>query len=137
MLQNFHPRLRHPQSAIQFGTAALAASGTVTLECAVLDTPVAVSYKLSSLSYQFIKRMSKVPYVSIVNLIAGREIVPEFLQSKMTPGNLAKAVRPLLSKTGERKTMILGYEEVRRTLGLPGVYQRAAEAVLSKTIQVG
>ncbi len=127
----------HPQSAIQFGTAALAASGTVTLECAVLDTPVAVSYKLSSLSYQFIKRMSKVPYVSIVNLIAGREIVPEFLQSKMTPGNLAKAVRPLLSKTGERKTMILGYEEVRRTLGLPGVYQRAAEAVLSKTIQVG
>jgi lipid-A-disaccharide synthase len=126
----------HPISAIQFGTAALAASGTVTLECAVLDTPVVVSYKLSLLSYQFIKWMSKVPFVSIVNLIADRKIVPEFLQSQMTPDNLAKAVMPLLSKTSDRKTMILGYEEVRRTLGLPGVYQRAAEAVLSRTIHV-
>ncbi|MDP6532360.1 MAG: lipid-A-disaccharide synthase [Candidatus Marinimicrobia bacterium] len=122
------------QSAIECGTAALAASGTVTLECAVLDTPAVVSYRLSALSYQFIKRISKVPYVSIVNLIAGREIVPEYLQSSMTAANLSKAVLPLLSKSNERKTMILGYEEVRRTLGLPGVYQRAAEAILSKTI---
>jgi lipid-A-disaccharide synthase len=52
----------------------------------------------------------------------------------MTAANLSKAVLPLLSKSNERKTMILGYEEVRRTLGLPGVYQRAAEAILSKTI---
>jgi lipid-A-disaccharide synthase len=123
----------HPPSAIQFGTAAVAASGTVTLECAVLDTPVVVSYKLSTLSYQFIKRLSKVPFVSIVNLIANRQIVPEFLQSKMTAKNLTKAILPLLSKTQERKTMIINYEEVRRTLGLPGVYQRAADAILSKT----
>ncbi len=122
------------QSAIECGTAALAASGTVTLECAVLDTPAVISYRLSALSYQFIKRISKVPYVSIVNLIAGREIVPEYLQSSMTAANLSKAALPLLSKSNERKTMILGYEEVRRTLGLPGVYQRAAEAILSKTI---
>lgn len=121
------------KSAIECGTAALAASGTVTLECAVLDTPAVVSYKLSALSYQIISRMSKVPHVSIVNLIASREIVPEFLQSKMTAKNLSKAVLPLLSKSYERKKILLGFEEVRRTLGLPGVYQRAAEAILSKT----
>ncbi|MBT3216782.1 MAG: lipid-A-disaccharide synthase [Candidatus Marinimicrobia bacterium] len=136
-IYNLPPGVRveseHPPSAIQFGTAAVAASGTVTLECAVLDTPVVVSYKLSTLSYQFIKRLSKVPFVSIVNLIANRQIVPEFLQSKMTAKNLTKAILPLLSKTQERKTMIINYEEVRRTLGLPGVYQRAADAILSKT----
>ena len=51
----------------------------------------------------------------------------------MTAKNLTKAILPLLSKTQERKTMIINYEEVRRTLGLPGVYQRAADAILSKT----
>jgi lipid-A-disaccharide synthase len=76
--------------------------------------------------------MVTVPYASIVNLIADEIIVPEFIQSEMTSENLTNAMIPLLNKTSERKKMLLGYEKVRRTLGLPGVYDRAAEAIINR-----
>lgn len=123
----------NPREAILHGTAALVASGTATLECAVIDTPAVVCYRLSDFSFSFIRSISKVPFASIVNVIAEREIIPEFLQNRMTPENLTRALLPLLDQTRERKSMLLGFEEVRRTLGMPGVYERAAEAILKKT----
>ncbi len=124
---------REIQTAMMAGTAALVASGTATLEAAVLDLPMVVCYRLSAPTWWLARRMAKVPYASMVNLIVGRRVVPEYLQSDMTPGNLAGAVLPLLTNTTERKTMLSGFEEVRRTLGLPGVYERAANAILSET----
>ncbi len=119
---------------LEYGTAVLTSSGTATLQSAVQDIPAAVSYKLSLGSWFLAKNLSKVQFAAMTNLIAGKQIVPEFLQNEMTPENLAIAVKPLLNNSPERKNMLMGYEEVRRTLGMPGAYERAAEAILSKTI---
>jgi len=121
------------RAAMAYGTAALTASGTATLECAVLDTPEVVCYKLSSLSGLIAKRLNKSPFVAMVNLIAGREIVPEFLQKDVTANNLAGALKPLLEPSHKRRTMLSGFEEVRRLLGLPGAYSRAADFILKRT----
>ena len=121
-----------PRLTMYYGDAALVASGTATLEAAVLDIPMVVSYRFSLLTWIFAKRMAMVQYASMVNLIANEIIVPEFIQSDVTSENLMNAVIPLLNKTSERKKMLLGYEKVRRTLGMPGVYDRAAEAIIAR-----
>ncbi len=117
---------------LECGTAVITSSGTATLQAAVQDIPAVVCYKMSTGSWLLAKNMSKVPYAAMTNLVIGKQVVPEFLQYEMTPENLANAIRPLLMQTAERKEMLLGYEEVRRTLGLPGVYERAAEAILNR-----
>ena len=122
------------RKAIVAGTVAIVSSGTATLECAVEDTPIVVCYKLSSISWWMANNMTSVKYASMVNLIADENIVPEFLQYNMTEENLVKSVLPLLnSKSIERKKMLSGFDKVRRTLGMPGVYDRAAKAIISKT----
>ena len=118
--------------SILYADAALSSSGTATLECAVHDTPVVVCYRMSWFSWQIIKHLTNVPFASMVNLIAGKKIVPEFLQTAMKPKLIAGSVLNLFNRSGERKNMLLQFEAVRRSLGLPGVYDRAAEAVLNK-----
>ncbi len=117
---------------LEYGTAVLTSSGTASLQSAVQDIPAVVCYKMSAGSWFLAKNLSHVPYAAMTNLIVGRQIVPEFLQEEMTPKNLASAVKTLLKQTAERKEMLQGYEEVRRTLGLPGVYERTAEAILNR-----
>lgn len=119
-------------TAIQSATAALAASGTVTLETAVLDTPTVVCYRLSSVSWMLAKWFVHAPYASMANLIANASVVPEFLQGAMEPTSLAKALLPLLSNTPERKSMLSGFETIRRSLGVVGVYRRAAQTILDR-----
>ena len=121
------------RSAINYSTAAVTTSGTASLECAVLDTPEVVCYKLSRVSGFLAKRLSKTQYVSMANLISGREIVPELLQNEVRPQNIAKEIKPLINSTNDRRAMLDGFSEVRRTLGLPGVYDRAAGAILKRT----
>jgi lipid-A-disaccharide synthase len=121
------------RAAMAHGTVALTASGTATLECAVLDTPEIVCYKMSSLSGFIAKRLNKSPFAAMVNIIAGRKIVPEFLQNDMTVNNLVGAIKPLLKNSQKRRTMLKGFDEVRRSLGLPGVYDRAATLILKRT----
>ena len=122
------------RAAMAYGTVALTASGTATLECAVLDTPEVVCYKLSILSGQIAKRINRSPFISMANLIVGRKIVPEFLQEEATPENLSAALLSLLKNRNERRKIRDGYEEVRRLLGLPGAYDRAAKLVLKRTL---
>lgn len=123
-----------PSLCLEYGTAVLTSSGTATLQSAIHDIPAVVCYHMSSLSWFITRRMTHVPYAAMTNLIAGRKVVPEFLQSDFTPESLAGALIPLLHDSPKRKSMLLGYEEVRRTLGMPGAYERAAEAILSRTI---
>ena len=68
----------------------------------------------------------------MVNLIAGRMVVPEFLQRQVTQNNIVEALLPLLSDTVERKKLLEGMSQVRRSLGKPGAYDRAAEAILKR-----
>ena len=123
------------RKAMIAGTVAIVSSGTATLECAVEDMPMVVCYKFSTISWWMANNMTSVKYASMVNLIADENIVPEFLQHDMTEENLVKSVIPLLnSKSIERKKMLSGFDRVRRTLGMPGVYDRAAESIISRTI---
>ena len=120
-------------AAISYAKAAITASGTASLECAVLDTPEVVCYKLSYVSGLILKKLNKTPFISMVNLIANRKIVTEFVQSGVKVKNIVREITPLLSNTKQRKDMLLGFDEVRRSLGLPGVYKRAAESIMKKT----
>lgn len=123
-----------PRLVMQYGSVALVASGTATLESAVLDIPMVVCYRLSTPTALLARWLNRAPYASMVNLIANRALVPEFLQGRMTSENLARALEPLLERSPARGTMLQGFEEVRRSLGLPGVYERAAELILGRTL---
>lgn len=123
------------KKAIISATAAITCSGTATLECAVEDTPMVVCYKLSKISWYIAKIVSRVKYSSIVNLILNKKVVPELLQDKMNSKNIIEEVTPLLNlKSFKRKKMLSDFIEIRKTLGIPGVYERAASLIISKTI---
>ena len=122
------------KKAIISATAAITCSGTATLECAVEDTPMVVCYKLSKISWYIAKIVSRVKYSSIVNLILNKKIVPELLQDKMNSKNIIEEVTPLLNlKSFKRKKMLSDFIEIRKTLGIPGVYERTASLIISKT----
>ncbi|NCO69663.1 MAG: lipid-A-disaccharide synthase, partial [Acidobacteria bacterium] len=71
-------------------------SGTATLECALLDVPMVVGYRLAPLSYLLARRLVHVPHVALVNLVAGRRVVEELVQDDFTADRLVAAVEPLL-----------------------------------------
>ena len=109
----------------------IAASGTVTLELGILQVPMVVSYRVSPLSYFLGRRFIKVDYASLVNLIAGREVVRELLQSEATPEKISREILKILNDDDYRQEMIKGLKEVAEKLGQPGASVRAAKAALS------
>lgn len=111
--------------------AVAAASGTVILELALLNTPTVVAYRISSLTY-FLGRLliRTLPFFSLVNLIGDRAIVPELLQDAVTPERIAKELTLLLEDQAARSTMLAGLAEVRTRLGGPGASARAAAIAL-------
>ena len=119
--------------AMAFGTVAITSSGTATLECAMEGIPMVVCYKMSFFSWMIIKYLSNVSHISMVNLIAGEQIVHELIQYKMTPNNLVNNIIPLLDKKClEREKILNGYQIIRNALGESGVYKRAAKAIIEK-----
>jgi lipid-A-disaccharide synthase len=111
--------------------AALVASGTATLETALLGTPFAIVYKLNGLTYQLARRIVKVPFFGLANVVARREVAPELLQDEVNPERLgAELARLLEPETAQRLRAELG--EVRGHLGEPGAAGRVAEDLLGK-----
>jgi lipid-A-disaccharide synthase len=108
--------------------AALAKSGTTTLEAALAGTPMVVAYKVHPLSWAIFQRVRTVRWVSLVNLVAGREIVPEILQERAVAPELAAALRPLLNR-GDPRTQAQqeGLALVRERLGQAGAAHRVVE----------
>ena len=98
---------------------ALAASGTVTVEAAVLGTPMVTCYRVSGLSWWMGKSLVRVPFFSMVNLIAGRQVVPELIQDDMTAEHLSAEVLNLLNSPGNLSRMRAGLAEVRSRLESP------------------
>ncbi len=82
----------HAHEAMMAADAVLVASGTATLEAALLKRPMAIAYKMSPTSHRMMKRMGYLPYVGLPNILAGRFVVPEFIQDDATPKNLAQAL---------------------------------------------
>lgn len=112
-------------------TAAMAASGTVLMELAILDVPTVATYRVSPITYYLGRLLIHgVHFFSLVNLIGGRAIIPELLQKEVTPEHVAKAMEPLISPTPERAAMLAGFAEVRQKLGGPGASRRAAQMAL-------
>lgn len=120
------PELR-PRRVAREATAALAASGTVTLELALHATPMAVAYRMHPLTFALARRLVSVEHVSLVNLVHGSGLVPELLQERATPERMAEAVDPLLSRGRERQRVLEGLAEVRSRLGRRGVARRVAD----------
>ncbi|MBU4177418.1 MAG: lipid-A-disaccharide synthase [Desulfurivibrionaceae bacterium] len=110
--------------------AVMAASGTVSLELAILDVPMVISYRVSPLTYFLGRRLIKVQYASLVNLVAGREVVPELLQDEAVPEKIADATLRLIKNQAERTRMLAGLAEVRERLGGPGASERSARLAL-------
>jgi lipid-A-disaccharide synthase len=106
---------------------AWTASGTATLECTLLDVPMVVGYRLQPVSYAIAKLLVKVPNVALVNLIAGRSVVPELLQKQWNPDRLSAVTTTLLDDG--TTTLHEGLSEARARLGSPGASRQAAEAV--------
>ena len=113
--------------------AAMAKSGTVTLELAIANVPMAVAYRISPVSAFLVRRMGvSVPHASLVNLLAGREVVPELLQEECTPARLAESLDELLSSKQARDAQCKSFREVVQALGErnPPPSERAAKVVL-------
>jgi lipid-A-disaccharide synthase len=116
--------------AMAHADLALAASGTVTVEAALLGTPMVTFYKVTTASWLAGKLLVDVPFYSMVNLIAGRAVVPELMQSRATGANLAREALRLLADEPARAEMKAGLAEVRRKLaGGSAAPQRAALAI--------
>lgn len=121
-------RVLDPETVAEEATAAITKSGTITLQLALADVPMVVGYRVSPLTYSFARRLVRVPHIALVNLVAGREVVPERIQAEMTPESLAAAARPLLDAgSAERRQVRTGLAEVRAKLGEPGAADRVAE----------
>ncbi|HEX3940628.1 MAG TPA: lipid-A-disaccharide synthase [Acidobacteriaceae bacterium] len=109
--------LVHDARATLFHAAAsVVASGTATVEAAILGNPFLVVYRISRLSYAVARRVVRVPHVGMVNLIAGRRIVPELIQDNFTASNIVENLRPLLEDSVARATMQSDLAAVRAAL---------------------
>ena len=111
---------------------AIAASGTVTLECAYFGVPTVVLYKTSRLTHAIARRIIQVPYIAMPNILAGERVFPEFIQSAATPENISREALDLLTNIVRRTTIKEKLAALIRSLGPPGAATRAAEAILRR-----
>jgi lipid-A-disaccharide synthase len=110
--------------------AALVTSGTATLEAALLNVPQVVCYRGNPLSYLIAKQLVKVPFISLVNLISGKLVVPELIQEEFTTSNLSNELNKILNNPTFRQSMLNHYEELKRLLGGCGASKRAASSMV-------
>ncbi|HPI73535.1 MAG TPA: lipid-A-disaccharide synthase [bacterium] len=115
---------------LQAAAAALVASGTATLETACFAVPFALVYKVAPLSYAIGKRVVTIPYIGLVNVVAGKKIITEFLQYQVTEKNLAAELERLLFDPQLRKRLFDELHQVKSKLGDPGASLKTARLVL-------
>lgn len=106
---------------------AIVASGTATVEAALIGTPMVVIYRVAPITAFILRRMVHTPFFSMVNLVAGRRVVPELIQEGFTPSAVASEVRRLLESRAAREEMKEGLAQVRAKLGSGGAIERAAD----------
>jgi lipid-A-disaccharide synthase len=119
-----------PERVLTASDAVIAKSGTTTLEAALADTPMVVAYRTHPITFIIGKRLAKVRWLSLVNLVASQQIVTELVQHDVTVTNLINAAGPLLDPEDPRRlTQLEALRSVRDSLGTPGASDRVAELV--------
>lgn len=108
----------------------VAASGTVTLEAAIMGTPLVVVYKVNPLTYWLGKRLVKVNHVALANIIAGEIVAPELIQHEVTPERIARESMKILNDHGRKEWIKRRLQDVREELGTPGASDKAAAIAL-------
>ena len=112
---------------------AIVASGTVTLEAAILGVPILIVYKVSPLNYWIARHLIRVPYIGLVNWVAGRKIIPELIQEQAQPEAIAEASKRFLRDPGYYRQVREELLRVRDSLGGPGASARVAKIALEMT----
>lgn len=110
----------------------LVTSGTATLQAALIGTPMVVVYRASPLTYHIAKCLVKIPYISLVNILAGKEIIPELIQDRMTSDNIAHEALDILQDARRQKEMAQAFQTIRTSLGGSGASKRAAAYILAE-----
>ncbi len=108
------------RAVLHHARASIVASGTATVEAALIGNPFVAVYRLSTLSYAVASRLVRLPHVAMVNLIAGRRVAPELIQKDLTAENVVASLMPLLREGRARTQMIAELAEVRRALHYGG-----------------
>jgi lipid-A-disaccharide synthase len=111
------------RAALFHAWASVVASGTATVEAALIGNPFVVVYRVSPLTYAVAKRMVKVPHVAMANLIAGKRVVPELIQDDFTAANIIEQIRPLLPDGPARESMMMELGAIREALRVHAVTQ--------------
>jgi lipid-A-disaccharide synthase len=114
-------------NALAAADCAIVASGTATVEAALLGTPMVVVYRVAPLTASILRHMIRTPHIGMVNLIAGKRLCPELIQDDFTPEAVEKEARRLLQSSASRDEMKTGLAEVRAKLGPGGAIERAAD----------
>jgi lipid-A-disaccharide synthase len=116
---------------LSHATAAVVTSGTATLETALFNVPQVVVYRTSWISYQIAKRLIRVPYISLPNLIADRQVVRELIQDDFSSVNLKEELNRLVSDADYRIKMQDGYTQIRSRIGEFAASERTAQLILA------
>jgi len=106
----------HASDAINASDLVIVASGTATLEAALYKKPMIVIYKMSSMSWEILKRMQYLPYVSLPNILLNKFFVPELLQKDATPDNITNKALEILKDTSYRKNLLIQFTKIHRQL---------------------
>ena len=118
-------------TVLRAADAAMCKSGTTTLEAAVAGCPLVVAYRTNAVTYAAARRLVKIPHIGLVNVVAGHQVAPEFVQNALRPKAVADALEPLLDHdNAARLAMISELTRVRDSLGTAGASRRVAEIVL-------
>ena len=119
------------EECLRSSQAAVVASGTASLQAGLAEIPFVLIYRVAPLSFWLAQRLTQVPFLGMVNILAKKEIIPEVLQDELTPERLNRELIDLLENTTRRHQIQQELRAVREMLGDPGAYERAASGYLS------
>ena len=128
--------VKDARAALFHARGSVVASGTATVEAALLGNPFVVVYRLSRASYAIARRFVTVPHVAMANLIAGRRVVPELIQNEFTAANVVAALAPLLTDGPARAGAMAGLREVRERLHRNAEADGAQEGAVERVAQI-
>jgi lipid-A-disaccharide synthase len=130
LAENIHVIFDQTYDILTHAEAAMVTSGTATLETALLNVPQVVCYKTSQISYSIAKFVIKVPYISLVNLVAQKEVVKELIQDKLTSHNIVNEINLLLNNSAKRKQVLLDYQLIKESLGGVGASEKTGKRIV-------